>query len=61
MKQMNGKTNSAGVATDGISAYSPSIKQYFNSFLADRCNATFGYCHNMSSVSRLSVRDASVL
>ena len=23
-------------------------------FLADRCNVTFGYCHEMSSVCRLS-------
>jgi len=28
---------------------------HFVSFLADRCNATFGYCHNMSSVVCLSV------
>jgi len=30
------------------------------SYLADRCNATFGYCHNVSSVC-LSVCNASVL
>ena len=27
----------------------------FLEFLADRCNVTFGYCHNMSSVVCLSV------
>jgi len=24
-------------------------------FLADHCNETFGYCHNMSYICRLSV------
>ena len=50
-------TQNAAIASSRTVAIWPCVRpnRLNLAFLADLCNATFGYCHNMSSVCRLSV------